>query len=251
MAINPDSITSEITLELDEDVISVADFGKAYESFVGLVREVSKEVAPKHNPASWTVTVYPGSAGVGLSGMRGKFNEGEIDQIRGALLEGLAELAIGVRPIAFTDKAIEHSKNLAGLFKAKGASLQPKINIWKRREKAIAVTREIGKHAAELLAASYEEDGTVDGVLEKLDAHGKLNFVIYDVIDDRAVKCEVSEALLPQAWDAFRRRVEVIGSVKYRKDGMPVSIRASRILAYPDKSQIPSLDQMRALLSVH
>jgi transposase-like protein len=105
------------------------------------------------------------------------------------------------------------------------------------------------KAADDLLAAAYEEDGAVDGVLQKLDGHGKLEFVIYDLIDDRSVKCEIKEELLSNALSNFNKRVEVIGTVKYRKDGMPVAIRASKIISFPDVSEIPSLIQMRELLS--
>ena len=100
-----------------------------------------------------------------------------------------------------------------------------------------------------MLNAAYEEDGAVEGILEKLDAHGKMQFVIYDVIDDRSIKCEVDEKQLSEAWSSFRKRVEVVGSIRYRKDGMPVSIKASRIIPFPDSSQIPTLQQMRSLLA--
>ena len=160
---------------------------------------------------------------------------------------GLKSLGEAVRPAQFTDKAIEYSRTLASLFKS--STLQAKIRVWSGQEESISVTRAIATHAVELLSPAYEEDGAVDGTLEKLDAHGKLQFVIYDVIDDRSVKCEVTEEQLEQVWGNFRKRVEVIGTVKYRKDGMPVSIKEKRIVPYPDKSQIPTLQQMRKLLA--
>lgn len=97
---------------------------------------------------------------------------------------------------------------------------------------------------------AYEEQGAVDGILERVDAHGKMQFVIYDVIDNkRVVKCEVTEFQLQQALGNFKKRVEVIGTVRFRKDGMPVSIKASRIVNFPDKDEIPTLAQMRVLLA--
>lgn len=102
----------------------------------------------------------------------------------------------------------------------------------------------------DLLAAAYQADGAVDGILERVDGHEKLQIVIYDLIDERAVKCEILDIkLLNQALLNFKRRVEVIGSVKYRKDGMPVSIKVSRMVNYPEKSEIPSIVQMRSLLA--
>lgn len=247
MAIDSKEITSDITLELDEDVISIADFGKAFDNFVGLVKEVTKEVAPNRNNQAWSIKVYPGSAGIGVSSMTGEFNIDELRSIRVAIVDGLKTLARGIRPIQFTDKAIEYSRNLASLFK--GTKVQPNVRIWSQQDESVQVDRAIAVYAGDMLNAAYEEDGTVEGVLEKLDAHGKMQFVIYDVIDDRSIKCEVDEKQLSEAWSSFRKRVEVVGSVRYRKDGMPVSIKASRIIPFPDSSQIPTLQQMRTLLA--
>ena len=57
------------------------------------------------------------------------------------------------------------------------------------------------------------------------------------------------ENLLSIALQSFRERIEVIGRVKYRKDGMPVSIQASKIINFPKKSEIPSLSEMRNMLN--
>ena len=247
MAIDSKELTSDLTLELDEEVISIADFGKAFDNFVGLIKEVSKEIAPTKNHQAWSIKVYPGSAGVGVSNMGGEFSVDELRLIRASLLGGLKNLTNGIRPMQFTDKAIEYSKNLAGLFK--GAKVQPNVRVWSQGDESLQVSRAIATHAGDLLNAAYEEDGTVEGTLEKLDAHGKFQFVIYDVIDDRSIKCEVDEKQLAEAWSSFRKRVEVVGSVRYRKDGIPVSIKASRIIPFPDASQIPTLQQMRTLLA--
>lgn len=247
MAINVDKITTDITLELDESAISIADFQKATDSFLGLIKEVYKQVADNNaNTEDWLVKVYSGSAGVGVF-MADPYNNLYADKTRQAVVAGIRSIADGFRPGEFTDKAIGHAKALASLFKK--SNVEPKVRIWSKKQESVHMSRKVASEAANLLAPAYEEDGSVDGILERVDAHGKLQFVVYDVIDERAVKCEVSKSQLQQALSNFQKRVEVIGSVKYRKDGMPVSIKASRIVNFPDKSEIPSLAQMRALLS--
>lgn len=42
--------------------------------------------------------------------------------------------------------------------------------------------------------------------------------------------------------------MEVLGKVRYRKDGMPVSVRAKEIIPFPTAEEIPSLTEMRRLL---
>lgn len=247
MAIESKSIDSEITLELDEDEISLLDFAKAFENFSGLVKELSKQFAPKKDAGAWLVKVYPGSAGIGLSGRPGVFTSAEVNVIRGNLLAGLKELENGTRPAFFTDKAVECSKALGGLFKSKKAPAN--VRIWAGQDKSLPVTRAIATKAENLLEVAYEDDGAIDGFLEKLSAHGQFEFVVYDALDDRAIKCEVEESKLQSAWSAFRKRVEVLGRVRYRKDGMPVSVRAKEIILFPSSEEIPSVSEMRRLLA--
>lgn len=244
MAIKVEQITTDITLEIDEEVISIADFQKATDNFINLVKEVSKQVSgQKTEPADWSVKVYSGSIGVGVLADHTNHYS---DAVREIMVSGLRTLAEGKRPGEFTDKAIEYAKSLASLFKK--TKLEPNVRIWSKTQESVLIERRIAATAENLLAAAYEAEGAVDGILEKVDGHGKLQFVIYDLMDERAVKCEINEKLLQQALLSFQKRVEVIGTVRYRKDGMPVAIKAERIVNFPEISEIPSLVQMRELL---
>lgn len=245
MAIKLDEITTDITLEIDEEIISIADFQKATDNFLGLVKELSKQVSGSNaDSGEWSVKVYSGSAAIGVIPNVSNLNS---DRVREIMVSGIRSLAGGVRPGEFSDKAVEYAKSLASLFKK--SKVDPNVRIWSKKEESVHVVRKVATEADNLLAPAYEEQGAVDGILERVDAHGKLQFIIYDIIDERAVKCEVTESQLHQALENFQKRVEVIGTVRFRKDGMPVSIKASRIINFPSKSEIPSLAQMRALLA--
>lgn len=243
MAIQLDAITTDITLEIDEEWIRIADFQKATDSFLGLIKEVSTHATTKGDTCDWTVKVYAGSVGIGVIGN----DPIHSDYVRETLVSGIRQLAQGIRPAAFTDKAIEHSKALAQLFKK--SILEPRVRIWSKRDQSVSMERKIAIQADHILAPAYEEEGSVDGILERIDAHGKLRFIVYDVLDERPVHCDVSEQDLQQALDHFQQRVEVMGKVKYRSDGRPVQIQATRILGFPKASEIPSLSQMRRLFS--
>lgn len=246
MAIDRKKIVTDITLELDEDEISVNDFTKAVDNFIALVKEVAKSVAPKKDPSAWNVTVYPGSAGIGVRGTS-TFTSTEVHAIRSAILDGVGKLETGLRSEFFSDKAIDCARNIASLFKKKDS--QPSVNLIGGKDTFQPVTRNTVVKASEILDPAYTEDGAVDGVLEKLSAHGGFNFVVYDPIDDRAIQCEVNESLMDKAWQSWRKRVEVTGKVRYRRDGMAVSVKAVDIFPFPEKSDIPSLDQLRGLLA--
>jgi hypothetical protein len=246
MAIDGNQIDTDITLELDEEEISIEDFANAFGHFAGLIKELSKQVSPKKHASAWNVKVYSGSAGIGLSKKLGVLTAEEVNIVRSNLIEGLAQLERGDRPSMFTDKAIEHSKGLALLFKKKkGVS---RVRIWDRNRPAVTIDRVLVSRAEAILDANYEDQGSVDGFLEKISAHNQFEFVIYDVIDNRPIRCEVDESHLKAAWESFRKRVEVLGRVRYRKDGLPVSVAAREIIAFPPLDAIPSPAEMRRLL---
>lgn len=248
MAIKNETITSDITLELDEREISLADFNAACEAFSGLIKEVSRHVQP-HAIANkaWTVKVYDGSAGVGVSAQPLLMDVATMNLIRSLLMAGMEQLGRGLRPDGFTDRAIEFARHLANAFKNSRA--EPRIRIWGGRESAVPVGATVAATAKALLDPAYEEDGSVEGRLEKLDGHSKSQFVIYDLFDDRSIKCEVNEEILAQAWQHWKQRIEVIGRVRYRRDGHPVSVKAQQIIPFPGPDEIPSLEEMRRLLA--
>lgn len=247
MAIKTDNLSSDITLELDEDVISLADFKAACDAFSGLIKEVSKQVKPDAKAGAWSVKVYEGSIGIGVSAMPSLLGPELMSEVRLVLITGLEMLARGQRPVAFTDNAIEFAGKLASTFKRK--PLEPNIRIWSGQTQSISVGRVIAKTAKELLEPAYEEEASVEGRLEKLDGHDKLQFVVYDMLEDRAIRCEVDSKLLSVAWENFQKRVEVVGKVRFRRDGHAVSVKAREIISFPSPDQIPSLDEMRRLLS--
>jgi hypothetical protein len=246
MPINVNDITTAITLELDRDDLPIDQFKSAIEEFFGLVKEVAKESVPKKNSSGWLVKVYPGSAGIGVVKRPGTYTDDEEAVIRATILDGLKDLEEGKRPPIFTDKAIEHSKKLSNLLRSR--KVPGVVRIWGNHDKPFVFSQNVAATAGQLLDVAYEDDGSVDGFLEKLNAHGQFEFVVYDLIDNHAIVCEVAPTLLKDAWQYFQKRVEVLGKVRYRRDGLPVSVKANEIISFPDKDEIPDLDTIRALL---
>lgn len=246
MAINSKDITTSITLELDRDEIPLNEFRRAVDDFFGLVKEVAKESVPTKDPSAWLVKLYPGSAGIGVSGRSGVFTPDEVSAIRTNVLNGLKDLQKGSRHPLFNDKAVEYSKRLSTLFV--GRTTPATVRIWGDHDKPLDLNKDIAVGAAQLLDVSYEDEGSVEGFLEKLNAHGQFEFVVYDPLDNRPITCEVQEDKLHEAWSAWRKRVEVVGKVRYRRDGLPVNVKAQKIIPFPGKDEIPTLEEMRALL---
>lgn len=246
MAIDSRTIETDLTLELDEEEITVSEFTTALEHFLGLVREVGKKVVP-HRKNPWLVRLYPGSAGFGLYPKPGAMSATEAGIIRNSVIQGVEALEGGTRPHYFTDKAIDHASELSAVFKAR--KKPSKIRIWSTNERAHAVRPEIEVTAKKLLEPKYEDAGSIEGTLEVLSGHGKTAVVVYDPIDNRAIKCEISgEALLDAAWKSWMKRVEVFGLIRYRADGVAVSVKVDTIVPFPPRDELPSLEEMRGIL---
>jgi len=123
-----------------------------------------------------------------------------------------------------------------------------RLRIWNRNERALPIKPEIQHTAAQLLEPLYEDEGSIEGTLEVLSGHGRLEVVVYDPLDGRAIKCELSPEDMRSALDNFMRRVEVFGKIRYRRDGMAVSVKVDEIIPFPRSEEIPSLDQVRGIL---
>lgn len=236
MAIDSKKIDTEITLELDEDEITVGEFTSALDHFIGLVREVSKCVDK----------VYPGSAGIGLYQRKGVGGT-QLHAVRKAVMEGIASLEKGHRPATFNDKAIEHARSISRVFERRKRPVNS-IRLWSGNKKSIAVRKEVGIEASKILDPIFEDYGSVEGRLDVVSGHGKIECTIYDSLDQHPIKCDIGEEHLDDALAAFRRRVEVFGRVHYRKDGLAVRILANKITKFPNPNEVPTIEEMRGIL---
>jgi hypothetical protein len=244
--IDPNSITSDMTLEIDDQSVTMNEFATAVDHFLGLVKEVSKTTAPGKNPAAWFVDVYRSSVGIGVRAESNVFSADEIATIRTTVTAGLRELERGKRPANLSDRAIEHSKALASLRNGKTAT----VRVWHGQTDPVTISSQVRLTAETIMAPTYEEDSSVEGFLERLNAHDKNEFVIYDTLTKRGITCYVDATSLDALATSgvLRKRVEVIGRVRYREDGQPVSVRVHSIVPFPDAADIPDLNEMRELL---
>jgi len=245
MAIDSRNLDTDITLELDEEDITISEFTSALEHFIGLVKEVAKRVSPKQKH-QWIVKVYSGSAGIGLSGKGGTIAQSDLSVIRQSILDGISALENGERHHHFSDKAIEHAMGLNHSFAKR--QRPARIRVWSQNETSKPITNAVSEGAAKLLEPVYEDDGSVEGTLEVVSGHGTLRVVVYDPVDSRPIKCDISDRDIQTAIQSFMRRVEVYGKVRYRRDGAPVSVRVEKIITFPSKEEIPTLDEMRGIL---
>lgn len=247
MAIDPKQIDTDLAIELDEDDITVSEFTSALDHFLGLVKEVARRVTLRSKRGEWLIKVYPGSAGIGFYSKPGAFTAGEIDSIRRNVLGGMNALERGQRPDNYSDKAIEHARGLSTVFAHR--KKPSRIRVWSSNTDSLLVKTAVADTASRILEPEFEDEGSVEGTLEILSGHGKFEVVVFDPLDGRSIKCEIPDPkLISVALTSFMKRVEIFGKVRYRKDGVAVSVRVERIVPFPEANEIPRLDDIRGIL---
>ena len=140
------------------------------------------------------------------------------------------------RPPGFSDSALNHARELATI--ADG-HLVKKATVQLRRERRLKPIefKKVAEHVEEILGPKTCDFGSIEGYLETVSIRGVPHVSLYDVMTDHAVRCNIEEGKLNEAWRALlsRRRVVVSGFITYRKAGTPLRIDAEEIVEIGDR----------------
>jgi len=98
-----------------------------------------------------------------------------------------------------------------------------------------------------ITASEAIADGSVTGILDKLDLHNKTEIVIFPAAGAAQVVCEFAEELLAQIKDGLKRTVTVRGTLHYRPGKpFPYRVDAKSMHIHPRDIDLPTLHDVRA-----
>lgn len=236
-----------LTLKLDGPKITSDHFARAINAFFDLLEEVSQQMTGSAKGVRWIITVEHGSdvlhaapelingASVRMPVLVDTISRG----IR--LLETRAQ-----RPSHFSDSALRLTRELA--------KVPDGEDVWtaqvKSTDKPVSISRRAITNVSRILGEDIEEYGTVEGRLQTLSER-RPHFALYDPLTDDAVRCNIKEDQVADAWRAFGRRVAVSGMIRYRKTGQPVSIEAESMYVYPPADELPTAQDVLGILADH
>jgi hypothetical protein len=239
-------IEADITLEIDGRDVTPDRFLKGVRSFFELLREVTRKVGGKRTAVNWNVQVRQGSNLVGVVPRPG-YDPVMIALITDAMGTGISQIEDhGIEPQYFSEGALRSVRDLGTLIR-KPERDDLKVRVWVKKN-PLPVTAKAAAHVNELLMSEHEDHGSVEGKLQTVTERGGLQFVVYEPIWDKGIKCFIPEDMVDTAMKYFKVRVEVYGLVKYRKDGRPLSIVAESIEPLNQGRSIPSIREMRGIL---
>ncbi|GJE00017.1 hypothetical protein [Methylobacterium isbiliense] len=241
----PEDIDAPMTLEIDGTAVSPEKFIRALTAFFDVVREVSPTLDDGTRP-EWTIQVKQGSNLVGAYPGKG-VPSFMVDHILAVLGEGVAQIEKdAVEPEAFTDKALASLRKL-GQISGRSGGDDTLIRVWVGKHHQRITQRSVA-NVTQILEATYVEHGSVTGRLQTITERGGLKFLVDEELWGRQVRCNMPDRLVPDALKAFRKRVEVYGPVRYRRDGVPFSVFVKEIEVMPEKGDLPTIEDVYGIL---
>lgn len=110
------------------------------------------------------------------------------------------------------------------------------------------ITPQYAANADKILRTTMVQEGSVTGLLEKVNVHERCEFVLYPPIPGYAVNCDFPEAMLPLVRKAIKRNVTVRGSMHYYADhAFPKVVHVKSLEIHPCDDELPSLAALRGL----
>lgn len=242
----PETIPSDLALEVEEDLLP-SEFMGAARHFFGLVDDVSRHIKGDGEPVRWLVRVREGSTLLGAVAPSGEPPE-VLDAIYGRIRAAVDFLASGaIEESRLSEPALKHLRGLSALAdKRKDRPLC--VRIWLQRKPTV-IGPEIRRFLDDEWRIDYNDFGTIEGRLEAIQDKDRLQIGVSDPLFRQNVRCYMADDLLALALSSFRRRVEVSGTIHYRRDGTPVSIVAANIATLPDDSELPTANDVRGILA--
>jgi len=236
-------VPADLTLDIGGN-LSPEDFIYLVKNFFGYVKELSGDVDGAESKIAWSVTVKEGSNLVSLIPEAG-FPQSTINSAYKKMAMGLSTGSLG--DIEISERAEECLRSLSEASeRIKGIGY---LNVWILREPS-RIDERLSTVLRDRIDKYYVDYGSIEGKLESIqDVNGSIRVRIRDVLYGAPVNCLIDERDIEKVFSSFRRRVELEGEIKYRRNGTPVSILVKSFEILPDDADLPSAHDVRGLFA--
>lgn len=222
-------------------------FLEGAKEFFSLVQGVAKNVT--NAPVDWTVEVEKSSAIVRLRIVNPSTDSQESLKV---VCRGIKALRSGSRmmPVGFTRNEVHAARRLARL--TDGGDLQ---SVTIQNGDAPELLQESVAQTAEAILEGQSQTafGSVEGTILTLSAKQGLICTLHDPIHQREITCYlITDEAQETAHKAYpKKRVIVSGLIHYAREGHAVSITADDVRIFPDDSDLPTLEDVRAIYKLY
>ncbi len=104
----------------------------------------------------------------------------------------------------------------------------------------IRPTNHLAKNIDRVLKSKVSKEyTTIEGKLEGIDIHQKLEVRVYDPLTGHATACHFRKSLYETAYKALGHRVAVTGMAIFNREDRPVSMAVDEITCFKDPKDLP------------
>jgi len=233
-----------------DDLIPVASFLSVVSNTLEILRDIDAVVSHhREGTLDWRIADVSLSSPLQLTIVAE--GEAETDSGREVLTvftDSLRRIQEGTdrAPAYWTVEALERARNLTPITD-NGIAEISFVTPWAA---PVTPSADLRARVDRLLPREHEELGTVVGTLETLSKHEGATFRIWDVLTKAGVLCVIPPEMLPQAHEAFGKRVAVRGRIRYRADGKPKRITvysAQDLRPLREQSELPQARDLEAI----
>jgi len=234
-------MSDELTIRFgDTDPVGVRPLLATISDTMKLLTAIDSEMSRERKPSlTWIVAEVKMSSPIRMT-IRGLAKEGrqEIFPVR-PMIDGLIAInQEAVRPRFFSDEAMDAAHALAGRhveLSYNGTRFIPTLHI------AANVETILGR------VSGYVADASIDGNLDVIWAHGdNPQFLVFDPINDRGVKCKFMEHDLATVVSLLKHRVRVYGAARFNKYDEMTSIDVEDFHRLPELHEVPDIEELHS-----
>jgi hypothetical protein len=245
--VKPDTGKVErLVLEISGPQITADKFTKGVSAFLGILKDVSRNVSGTPQGVRWVVTVQPGSVLVAYHPQVVKAPPAVVPEILDAVETGIQAVESGsASPKYWSDSSLRQAAQLGALVDLEKGELD-RVRVW-RDETPHAISPRAVSHVDALFGIESRDWGTIEGVLETLSGARDLMLVVRDPVTRRVTRCYFDDQMIEEVRLAWMRRVSVSGVIQYRRDGEPVSIEVEEFSIFPADEDLPDIGDIRGI----
>jgi hypothetical protein len=223
-----------VTIKLNGDIM-LSDFAKVMNHLTVLIDELSTEVG-ENADIDWEVSkLESGSATAIITGR--SLDESSVEKVVKAY-EIIGEAITERRPIPYNEIISQAARSITNVINGKIKSIELSTEDFRTTINQSVIEESLNEEKGYSV-------GTVTGWVETLSKRGRMRFVLYDVLFDKAVFCYLAkdqENIMLDAWD---KKISVAGKVfRDSKTGRPYQILDVNYIE--KKKESPSGSFMRA-----
>lgn len=233
--------------KVDDELVRLHEFVSELDAINGVLNGIDQAISE-----SKSSTLYFRITNLGLRSppfveIEAVPKEPSIDQSRiviGRFFRGLRDIKSKKAPSEFDLQVIESYGEIGKTFKHNVARI-----VFTSDNNCVELTGGLKEATDKILGEEETEYGSVSGVLEYVNIHGTAsNFFIYPITGANRINCDFPKELRKEAIGALSRRINVEGTLKYKKKALfPYGVKVEKLEVYPEENKLPTLFDLHGI----